>query len=153
MFYSIICSLSFISGLCYIMCWLTYLCSEHIMNCQEVSKHSFLEVGAAALLVGDMEAKMKGELWRSFGAVDMPYFDKLLQTSLLTTVTNSASARAHMRAITASKRSKTGSLQIWHVLSTQTCCFENYYLIMSLLNILLSYLSYFLYSFSSTTDK
>ncbi|WOH02547.1 hypothetical protein DCAR_0521936 [Daucus carota subsp. sativus] len=87
--------------------------SEHIMNCQEVSKHSFLEVGAAALLVGDMEAKMKGELWRSFGAVDMPYFDKLLQTSLLTTVTNSASARAHMRAITASKRSKTGSLQIW----------------------------------------
>ncbi|KAK1396296.1 Vacuolar protein sorting/targeting protein like [Heracleum sosnowskyi] len=87
--------------------------SDHVMNSQDVSKHSFLEIGAAALLVGDVEAKMKGELWRSFGAVDMPFFDKLLQTSLLTTVTNSASARSHMRAITASKRSKTGSLQIW----------------------------------------
>lgn len=119
MFYSIICSLSFIQVFLIITCLLNYLCSDHILNTQDVSKHSFHEVGAAALLVGDMEAKMKGELWRSFGAVDMPYFDKLLQTSLLTTVTNSASARAHMKAITASKRSKTGSLQIWHVLSTQ----------------------------------
>ncbi|KAM7492061.1 hypothetical protein LguiA_034982 [Lonicera macranthoides] len=81
---------------------------------KDSSKHDFLEVGAAALLVGDMEAKMKGELWRNFGTVDMPYLDQLLQPSLLTTVTNSASARAHLRAITASKRSKTGVQQIWH---------------------------------------
>ncbi|KAK3037806.1 hypothetical protein RJ639_031847, partial [Escallonia herrerae] len=88
--------------------------SDHLLNPQETSKHNFLEVGAAALLVGDMEAKMKGELWRKFGTVDMPYLDQLLQPSLLTTVTNSASARAHLRAITASKRSKAGLHQIWH---------------------------------------
>ncbi|KAJ9539998.1 hypothetical protein OSB04_026504 [Centaurea solstitialis] len=61
----------------------------------------------------DMEAKTKGEFWRNFGSIDMPYLDQLLQPSLLTTVTNSASARAHLRAITASKRSKTGPHQIW----------------------------------------
>lgn len=88
-----------------------------------ISKHNFLEVGAAALLVGDMEAKMKGELWRNSGAVDLSYLDQLLQPSLLTTVTNSASARAHLRAITALKRSKTGSQQIWHVLLTQIVSF------------------------------
>lgn len=79
-----------------------------------MSKHNFLEVGAAALLLGDMEAKMKGEFWRNFGSIDMPYLDQLLQPSLFTTVTNSASARAHLRAITASKRSKTGPHQIWY---------------------------------------
>nr|GEU89996.1 hypothetical protein [Tanacetum cinerariifolium] len=87
--------------------------SERPLTHQEMSKHNFLEVGAAALLLGDMEAKMKGEFWRNFGSIDMPYLDQLLQPSLLTTVTNSASARAHLRAITASKRSKTGPHQIW----------------------------------------
>lgn len=93
---------------------------------KDSSKHDFLEVGAAALLVGDMEAKMKGELWRNFGTIDMPYLDQLLQPSLLTTVTNSASARAHLRAITASKRSKTGVQQIWHVLLSQLVAFFFY---------------------------
>lgn len=131
----------------------TFLCSDHVMNSQDVSKHSFLEIGAAALLVGDVEAKMKGELWRSFGAVDMPFFDKLLQTSLLTTVTNSASARSHMKAITASKRSKTGSLQIWHVFFTQPATLKIYYLIQSFLNIVVPSPSYFLYTFCCTTKK
>ncbi|KAK1355374.1 Armadillo-type fold [Heracleum sosnowskyi] len=103
--------------------------SDYLLNTQGVNKHSFLEVGAASLLVGDMEAKMKGQLWRNFVAVDMPYFDKLLQTSLLTTVTNTASACAHMRAITASKHSKTGPgpPQIWHVLLTQIYSMILYY--------------------------
>ncbi|KAI3748704.1 hypothetical protein L6452_11972 [Arctium lappa] len=87
--------------------------SDCSLNHQDMSKHNFLEVGAAALLLGDMEAKTKGEFWRNFGSIDMPYLDQLLQPSLLTTVTNSASARAHLRAITASKRSKTGPHQIW----------------------------------------
>lgn len=78
---------------------------------------NFLEVGAAALLVGDMEAKMKGEAWKIFGSADMPYLDQLLQPSMLTTVTNSSSAFAHLRAITASKRSKPGTNQTWHVLA------------------------------------
>ncbi|KAI3721282.1 hypothetical protein L2E82_32288 [Cichorium intybus] len=88
------------------------LSSDSPLSHQDMSKHNFLEVGAAALLLGDMEAKTKGEFWRNFGSIDMPYLDQLLQPSLLTTVTNSASARAHLRAITASKRSKTGP-QIW----------------------------------------
>ncbi|KAL2541549.1 hypothetical protein Adt_02527 [Abeliophyllum distichum] len=87
--------------------------SEHILNPQDVRAHNFLEVGAAALLVGDMDPKMKGEAWKNFGSADMPYLDQLLQPSLLTTVTNSASARAHLRAITALKRSKPGPNQIW----------------------------------------
>lgn len=85
------------------------------MNPKDVGGHNFLEVGAAALLVGDMEAKMKGEPWRIFGSAEMPYLDQLLQPSLLTTVTNSASARAHLRAITALKRSKAGPNQIWYI--------------------------------------
>lgn len=117
----------------FLRCSITYLCSDHLLNSQDVSKHNLLEVGAAALLVGDMEAKIKGELWRNFGAVDKPYLDQLLQPSLLTSVTNSASARAHMRAITASKRSKTGSLQIWHVLLTQIFVLILYHFIMLLL--------------------
>ncbi|KAK6786334.1 hypothetical protein RDI58_014859 [Solanum bulbocastanum] len=87
--------------------------SDHLLNPKDVSAHNFLEVGAAALLVGDMEAKMKGEPWKIFGSSEMPYLDQLLQPSLLTTVTNSASARAHLRAITALKRSKPGPHQIW----------------------------------------
>ncbi|XP_025887233.1 uncharacterized protein [Solanum lycopersicum] len=87
--------------------------SDHLLNPKDVSAHNFLEVGAAALLVGDMEAKMKGEPWKIFGSSEMPYLDQLLQPSLLTTVTNSVSARAHLRAITALKRSKPGPHQIW----------------------------------------
>lgn len=78
--------------------------------------HNFLEVGAAALLVGDIESKMKGEPWKFFGTDDMPYLDQLLQYSPVTPITNSASTRPHLRAITASKRTKPGSRQIWHVL-------------------------------------
>ncbi|KAL8210685.1 hypothetical protein R6Q57_005122 [Mikania cordata] len=87
--------------------------SDRPLNHKDMSKHNFLEVGAAALLLGDMEAKPKCEFWRNFGSIDMPYLDQLLQPSLLTTVTNSASARAHLRAITASKRSKTDPHKIW----------------------------------------
>lgn len=87
--------------------------SDHVLKPQDVSTHNFLEVGAAALLVGDLEAKMKGKPWGTFGTADMPYLDQLLQPSLLTTVTNSAAARAHLKAITALKRSKPGPQQIW----------------------------------------
>ena len=75
--------------------------------------HNFLEVGAAALLVGDMEAKMKGQPWKYFGTADMPYLDQLLQPSSVATIANSASASSHLRAITALKRSKGGPHQIW----------------------------------------
>ncbi|CAN4097716.1 unnamed protein product [Withania somnifera] len=88
--------------------------NDHILNPKDVSAPTFLEVGAAAaLLFGDMEAKIKGGPWKIFGSTEMPYLDQFLQPSLVTTVTNSASARAHLRAITALKRSKPGPHQIW----------------------------------------
>ncbi|GFY83620.1 hypothetical protein Acr_03g0003940 [Actinidia rufa] len=65
--------------------------SDHVPSPQDTSTHNFLEVGAAALFVGDMEAKMKGQSWRNFGTTDMPYLDQLLQPSLLTTITSSGS--------------------------------------------------------------
>eukprot|EP00257_Ricinus_communis_P021026 XP_015580416.1 uncharacterized protein LOC8265972 [Ricinus communis] len=94
---------------------LSYLTTENgrVVDLQDVSTRNFLELGAAALLVGDMEAKMKGQLWKYFGTADMPYLDQLLQPSSFTTITNSATARPHLRAITASKRSKAGPRQIW----------------------------------------
>lgn len=82
-----------------------------------MSSLNFLEVGAAALLLGDMEAKMKGQPWKYIGTNDMPYLDQLLQPSSATTIANSASARSHLRAVTASKRTKAGPRQIWHVSS------------------------------------
>ncbi|KAF8365032.1 hypothetical protein HHK36_032965 [Tetracentron sinense] len=87
-------------------------CCDGIISPQDVSPHSFLEVGAAALLVGDMKTKMKGQPWKHSGSGDIPDFDQLLQPSTITTATNFASARSHVRAITASKRSKPGPHQI-----------------------------------------
>jgi hypothetical protein len=76
---------------------------------------NLLEVGAAGLLVGDMEAKMKGQHWKYFGTAEMPYLEQLLQPASVTMITNSASARSHLRAITASKRTRAGPQQIWYV--------------------------------------
>ncbi|KAI3903789.1 hypothetical protein MKW92_012938 [Papaver armeniacum] len=83
--------------------------SNGVTRPQEVSTHSFLEVGAAALLVGEME----GQPWRHSGNQDIPDPDQLLQPSTVTTATNFASARSHLRAITAAKRTKPGPNQIW----------------------------------------
>ncbi|TKY64884.1 hypothetical protein E2542_SST07735 [Spatholobus suberectus] len=88
--------------------------NDRAVNSQEMTAHSFLEIGAAALLVGDIESKMKGQPWKFFGTDDMPYLDQLLHSSPVTPITNSDSARPHLRAITASKRTKLGSRQIWH---------------------------------------
>ncbi|KAH9703131.1 hypothetical protein KPL70_011007 [Citrus sinensis] len=90
---------------------------DRVATIQEMSSLNFLEVGAAALLLGDMEAKMKGQPWKYIGTNDMPYLDQLLQPSSATTITNSASARSHLTAVTASKRTKAGPRQIWHVSS------------------------------------
>ncbi|XP_024176932.1 uncharacterized protein LOC112182650 isoform X1 [Rosa chinensis] len=87
--------------------------SDRVVNSQEMRTYNLLEVGAAALLVGDMKAKMKGQPWKFFGTADMPYLDQLLQPSPVTAITDSSAARAHLRAITASKRTKSGPSQIW----------------------------------------
>ncbi|KAF8081557.1 hypothetical protein N665_0879s0013 [Sinapis alba] len=87
--------------------------SERPVNLQDMNNCNLLEVGAAGLLVGDMEAKMKGQHWKYFGTAEMPYLEQLLQPASVTMITNSASARSHLRAITASKRARTGPQQIW----------------------------------------
>ncbi|XP_077232882.1 uncharacterized protein LOC143872822 [Tasmannia lanceolata] len=87
--------------------------SDGVMGAQDVRTHSFLEVGAAALLVGDMEAKLKGQRWTLSGTREKSDFDKLLQPSTVTAATNFASAPSHLRAITASKRVKPGPYPVW----------------------------------------
>ncbi|AEE75220.1 hypothetical protein ISN45_At03g012440 [Arabidopsis thaliana x Arabidopsis arenosa] len=87
--------------------------SERPVNLQDMNNCNLLEVGAAGLLVGDMEAKMKGQHWKYFGTAEMPYLEQLLQPASVTMITNSASARSHLRAITASKRTRAGPQQIW----------------------------------------
>ncbi|XP_022745377.1 uncharacterized protein LOC111295869 isoform X3 [Durio zibethinus] len=92
---------------------LLYSESDRSVSVQDARTHNFLEVGATALLVGDMEAKMKGQPWKYFVSADMPYLDQLLQPSSVMTIANSAFACSHLRAITALKRSKGGPHQIW----------------------------------------
>ncbi|KAE8718005.1 methylglutaconyl-CoA hydratase [Hibiscus syriacus] len=87
--------------------------SDQYANMQDMRTHNCLEVGAAALLVGVMEAKMNDQPWKYFGTADMPYLDQLLQPSPVTTIGHSASAHSHLRAITALKRSKGGPQQFW----------------------------------------
>ncbi|CAI0411348.1 unnamed protein product [Linum tenue] len=87
--------------------------SDRASVLEDMRTHTLLELGAAALLVGDMEAKMKDQPWKYFGTADMPYLDQLLQPSSVSTITISASARSHLRAITASKRCKAEPHQIW----------------------------------------
>lgn len=93
--------------------------SDHNLNTQDLSRHNLLEVGAASILVTDMDAR-KGDPWRHFGTADMPYLDQLLQPSSMSSGTSCASARHHLRIITASKRTKSGSQQIWEDCSVST---------------------------------
>ncbi|XP_023532081.1 uncharacterized protein LOC111794351 isoform X1 [Cucurbita pepo subsp. pepo] len=86
---------------------------DSFVNTQDLRTRNLLEVGAAALLVGDTEAKVKDQPWKALGTADMPYVDQLLQPSPVATITNSSSARLHLRAITASKRTKPDLHQIW----------------------------------------
>ncbi|XP_071723412.1 uncharacterized protein [Rutidosis leptorrhynchoides] len=87
--------------------------SDRGINIHGINTRNFLEVGAAAFLVGDMEAEMKAQPWKYFGTEDMPFVDQLLQPSSVTTIMHSASTRPHLSAITASKRTKNGPRQIW----------------------------------------
>ncbi|XP_057812898.2 uncharacterized protein LOC131026903 isoform X1 [Cryptomeria japonica] len=79
------------------------------------SKYDILERGAAALL-------MKGQLGKTTDRRTSPGFltEQLLQPSTLTTVTDTASARSHLRSIAASKRIKTGTHQIWEDVPVNT---------------------------------
>lgn len=81
-----------------------------------MKSHNFLEVGAAALLVGDLESKLKDQPWKHFGTAEMPFLEQLLQPSPVTAVADCTLARPHLRAITASKRTKASPQRIWYVI-------------------------------------
>ncbi|CAO2172908.1 unnamed protein product [Urochloa humidicola] len=78
---------------------------------QDFHAHGFLEVGAAALLVGDMEAKINDQQWKYSVIQEFPDID-LLQPST-SAPSSFASSQSHLKAITASKRMKSGPNQVW----------------------------------------
>ncbi|KAL6839292.1 hypothetical protein ACP4OV_030964 [Aristida adscensionis] len=78
---------------------------------QHFHTHGLLEVGAAALLVGDIEAKINDQQWKYSVIQEFPDID-LLQPSTSTPNTF-ASSQSHLKAITASKRMKSGPNQVW----------------------------------------
>ncbi|XP_062208222.1 uncharacterized protein LOC133909697 isoform X2 [Phragmites australis] len=85
--------------------------SNDFVGLQDFHTHGFLEVGAAALLVGDMEAKINDQQWKYSVIQEFPDID-LLQPSTSTGSTF-ASSQSHLKAITASKRMKSGPNQVW----------------------------------------
>lgn len=85
--------------------------SNEFAGLQDFHTQGFLEVGAAALLVGDMEAKINDQQWKYSVIQEFPDID-LLQPSTSTASTY-ASSQGHLKAITASKRMKSGPSQVW----------------------------------------
>lgn len=95
--------------------------SDGIMRPQDVRCHGFLEVGAAAFLVGYMEATTKDHSRMFTGSQDLPDIDQLLQPSTATVVSNHATSHGHLKAIACSKRLKPDAQQIWFVFSNLFC--------------------------------
>jgi hypothetical protein len=93
---------------------ISFTTSSDFVGLQDFHTHGFLEVGAAALLVGDMEAKINDQHWKYSVIKEFPDID-LLQpsTSALSTF---ASSQSHLKAITASKRMKSGPNHVWYAL-------------------------------------
>ncbi|CAO1947404.1 unnamed protein product [Urochloa humidicola] len=85
--------------------------SSDFVGLQDFHAHGFLEVGAAALLVGDMEAKINDQQWKYSVIQEFPDID-LLQPST-SAPSSFASSQSHLKAITASKRMKSGPNQVW----------------------------------------
>lgn len=86
--------------------------NDDVVSLPAKRAHNFLEVGVAAQFVGGIESQMKGKLQKHFGTDDMPYLNQLLQSSPVTSITNSSSARPHLRVIAAYKHTKTGPHQV-----------------------------------------
>ncbi|XP_058099117.1 uncharacterized protein LOC131243642 [Magnolia sinica] len=87
--------------------------SDGVARGLDIWTHSFADIGTAALLVGDMEAKMKGWPWKYSSTRDISDLDKPLQPSTVMTATSFASSTSHLRTITAFKRLKSGTFQVW----------------------------------------
>lgn len=84
------------------------------MKPQDIHKHGFIEVGAAGLLIGDMETRVKDHTWKYY--VNHNFTDAdMSRPSTSTTAINFVSSNSHLKAVTAFKRMKTGPNQVWHV--------------------------------------
>lgn len=84
------------------------------MKPQDIHMHGFIEVGAAGLLIGGMETRVKDHAWKdyvnhNFTDADMPH------PSTATMAINFISSNSHLKAVTAFKRMKAGPNQVWHV--------------------------------------
>lgn len=78
---------------------------------QDFHIHGFLEVGAAALLVGDMDAKINDQQWKYSVIQEFPDIDLLQPSS--SAASTFASSQSHLKAITASKRMRSAPNQVW----------------------------------------
>ncbi|KAK8949833.1 hypothetical protein KSP40_PGU006474 [Platanthera guangdongensis] len=87
---------------------------------RESDWHGLIEVGAAALLIDNKEAKSSEKSWKHPVSQDLPDVDQLLQPSLATTAANFGSVDNHLKAIAASKRRKGGPHQVWENIPTST---------------------------------
>ncbi|CAN6472476.1 unnamed protein product [Victoria cruziana] len=96
--------------------------SDGVLSSPVIHTHNFREVGAAALLV-DLERKQKVRSRNDFDTqfISDPDFEQLLQPSTVTAASNIASAHSHLKEITASKRAKSGSRQVWEEVPPNTC--------------------------------
>ncbi|XP_074567956.1 uncharacterized protein LOC141824545 isoform X1 [Curcuma longa] len=86
--------------------------SNGFMKPQDIHMHGFIEVGAAGLLIGGMETRVKDHAWKdyvnhNFTDADMPH------PSTATMAINFISSNSHLKAVTAFKRMKAGPNQVW----------------------------------------
>ncbi|OQU88275.1 hypothetical protein SORBI_3003G444800 [Sorghum bicolor] len=85
--------------------------SSDFVGLQDFHIHGFLEVGAAALLVGDMDAKINDQQWKYSVTQEFPDIDLLQPSS--SAPSTFASSQSHLKAITASKRMRSAPNQVW----------------------------------------
>lgn len=91
--------------------FVSFISSNDFAGLQDFHTQSFLEIGAAALLVGDMEAKINDQQWKYSVIQEFPDIDLLQPSS--STASTFASSQSHLKAITASKRMRSGPNQVW----------------------------------------
>lgn len=92
--------------------------SDWILKAQDFHLRGLIEVGAAALLIDNKEAKSSEKSWKHPASQDLPDVDQLLQPSLATTTANFGSVNNHLKAIAASKRRKGEPHQVWENIPT-----------------------------------
>ncbi|KAI0531463.1 hypothetical protein KFK09_001018 [Dendrobium nobile] len=97
-----------------------YLIRESPLKAHDLHTHGFIEVGAAALLIGSKEAKISEKSLKYPVSQNLPDVGQLLRPLSVTEATNFGSVDSHLKAIAASKRMKGGPQQVWEKVSTGT---------------------------------